>query len=480
MTPPLTRREFLAAAAATAANPFVLSGCDSARAPLPDPQDSEIDHVVVVMMENRSFDHFLGWVPGADGIQDGLTFIDRKGQAQSTRDLAPNFQSCDSADPEHSFEAARTHFNNGRMDGFLLTQAAGDQFPIGYYGADSLPFYKGCADHWTICDRYFSGFMGPTTPNRIYMHAGQTDRISNTVDLSTLPTVWDRMLAAGQTVAHYYTDVSYLTFWGDQYKAISHKYTLDSFADDIARNGLANLTYIDNVGNVLNAALALSMDDHPYADIRNGQSFLNHIYEVLRAHPQWQRTLLIINYDEWGGFYDHVTPPLAPISEAEAALGNDGRLGFRVPCVLIGPRARRGYVEHTQFDPNSILNFLAWRFGFEPLGARADSNNLALALDFDSPARRDAPAFNVPDGRFGGVCLPTSLLGNSQSPLPLPIGQLPLPPLPIRLPQLPPIPGFDIPLPGLMPSAEEEAARRQLYHDHDLNLIRALGQRFGF
>src|SRR3546814_10270583 len=155
---------------------------------------------------------------------------------------------------------------------------------------------------------------------------------------------------------------------------------------------LANLTYIDNVGTPINELGGLSGDDHPFADIRNGQAFLNEVYDILRRGPQWEKTLLVINYDEWGGFYDHVPPPFAPVTDAEAALGNDGRLGCRVPCVIIGPQARRGHVEHTQFDPNSILNMIAWRFGFDPLGARGDSNNLARALNFSA-----APEVETPD-----------------------------------------------------------------------------------
>src|SRR5687768_5951901 len=152
----LTRREFIAAAAAAAAVGN-LAACDgdgglTARIGsdgLPDPSQAGFDHVVVVMMENRSFDHFLGWVPGADGVQAGTTHVDTEGNAHESFDLAPNFQNCHLADPDHTYEGGRTEINDGAMDGFLLTQPVGDLFPIGYYTADSLPFFKGCAEHWT-------------------------------------------------------------------------------------------------------------------------------------------------------------------------------------------------------------------------------------------------------------------------------------------------------------------------------------------
>ena len=499
----LTRRQFIAGSAAVAAN-LALPGCNSisgtggissiggvqnaaaSTAGLPDPKASGIDHIVVIMMENRSFDHFLGWVPGADGVQAGVTLKNSAGNTASSYDLAPNFQNCNLADPDHSYAGGRSEINNGKMDGFLLTQPPGDTFPIGYYTADSLPFFKGCADNWTICDRYFSGILTATTPNRIYMHAGQTDRVSNTVDISTLPTIWDRMISVGRSVAYYYTDVSYTSFWGSKYNNFSKKYDMASFASDIKNGTLANLTFVDNVGNTLNEGSAISMDDHPSADIRNGQAFLNNVYNALRQSPQWDKTLIVINYDEWGGFYDHVPPPFAPVTPEEfAATKNDGRLGCRVPCVLIGPRVRRGHVEHTQFDPNSILNMIAWRFGFAPLGARASSNNIALALDFSNTPNLSTPSFDVAQGPFGGLCIPTGQISNLDALLPIP--SPPVPPLPIsvqapvQLPvPFPSIPGFDVPTPGKSTSSIDEYTKRDNEHAQELEALRQMGNSYGF
>jgi phospholipase C len=498
----LTRRQFIKGAAAVAGG-AALPGCGGdvpqpassggtpqpstgGVATLPRPEDSGIDHVVVVMLENRSFDHFLGWVPGADGKQAGIRQVDRNGVEHESFDMAPDYQGCHLSDPDHTYEGGHAQINGGAMDSFLLTQPTGDLFPIGYYTADSLPFFKGCAENWTICDRYFSGLLGLTTPNRFYMHAGQTDRNENSVAISTLPTIWDRMLEAGKSVAYYYTDVSYTSFWGDKYKSFSKKYTMSSFAADIAAGPLPTLMFVDNVGNTLNEGGAISIDDHPYADIRDGQAFLNAVYNALRANPSWERTLMIINYDEWGGFYDHVPPPLAPISAEEAALGNDGRLGCRVPCVLLGPRVKRGHVEHMQIDPNSILNMLAWRFGFAPLGVRTDSNNLALALDFANAPNPSAPAFEVAEGPFGGICFPgariSSLVG-----LPAPLPSVGPVPLPVNL-QFPSIPGFDVPVTQpdptfiipLLQAQVRAVEARQAAHEAEMEALRQLGRQFGF
>src|SRR5581483_219819 len=162
----LTRRRFLGAAAAAAvgAQPLARAAL-GAPARLPSPGKSGIDHVVVVMMENRSFDHLLGWLPQADGRQAGLTYTDRNGVAHQTFPLAPDFQGCTYADPDHSYDGARVEWNNGANDGWLQVN---DLWSIGYYGQQDLPFLGRLAPAFTTCDRFFASFLGPTFPNRFY------------------------------------------------------------------------------------------------------------------------------------------------------------------------------------------------------------------------------------------------------------------------------------------------------------------------
>jgi len=323
---------------------------------LPSPQDCGIEHFVVVMMENRSFDHALGWVAGAEGKQAGLSFADVNGTVYSTHDLAPDYQNCSSADPDHSYDAGRTDCNGDAMDGFLLPQPVGDTFPIGYFTADSLPFYAGCASSWTVCDHYFTGILSCTFPNRVYMHAGQTDRVTNSFNISTLPTVWDSLKSVGVSHRYYFSDVPITALWGRAHLDITRRF--EHFEQDAAAGALPAVSYIDP--HMLGEGSGVSKDDHPFADVRDGQAFLNQVYNILRKSPNWSRTLMIVNYDEWGGFFDHVPPPYAPVTTAEyEATGNDGRLGIRVPCIAIGPRALRASVVSTQFDPNSILNMFA-------------------------------------------------------------------------------------------------------------------------
>src|SRR5262249_55378271 len=131
----------------------------------------------------------------------------------------------------------------------------------------------------------------------------------------------------------------------------------------------------------------------------------NQVYEAVTSSPNWENTVLVINYDEWGGFFDHVPPPLAPQTDLDASIGNDGRLGFRVPCVVISPLARRGFIAKKQYDHTSILAMIEWRWGLEALSARdASANNLAQVLDFSRSKDLSAPRFEVPAGPFGEVC----------------------------------------------------------------------------
>src|SRR6185312_11607655 len=135
----LPRREFLLAGTAALASTTPVAraafrGLDrlDASSGLPKPERSGIEHVIVVMMENRSFDHMLGWLPGADGKQAGLSYTDRNGAAHSTFALAPDFQGCSYQDPDHSYDGARVEWNNGACDGWLRA-GKNDVYSIGYY-----------------------------------------------------------------------------------------------------------------------------------------------------------------------------------------------------------------------------------------------------------------------------------------------------------------------------------------------------------
>jgi phospholipase C len=195
-------------------------------------------------MENRSFDHLLGWVPNAEGAQQGRTFTDVFGTARTsfalTADPAYGFQGCAFADPNHSYDAGRIHLANGALNGFLRTVGTsltpGDLLPIGYFQAADLEFYRGAVAQYTVCDYYMSGILADTYPNRIYLHSGETDRLSDTLDSSSLPTIWDRLDAKNVSSTYYFHDVPFTALYGTRYVGRSKPFA--QFLTDAASGSL--------------------------------------------------------------------------------------------------------------------------------------------------------------------------------------------------------------------------------------------------
>ncbi len=402
--PRISRRRFVGGAAGTV-GALALGGATALAGKPTAAGLSKVEHVVVVMMENRSFDHFLGWLPGADGRQAGLTYYDKAGTPHQTYALAPDYQGCGHPDPDHSYEGGRVEFNGGACDGWLRA-GTNDEFAIGYYTEQDLAFFGQAVPQWTTFSRYFCSILAETYPNRIYQHAAQTDRIRNTSTLCTLPTIWDRLADKGRTGRYYYGDLPFLALWGAKYQPISRP-VADFFAD-CAAGTLPDVSYVDP--RFLDEGSGTSGDDHPHADIRNGEAYMDSVYKAVTKSPNWPNTVLVFNYDEWGGFYEHVAPPTAPIPAADQAAGNqDGRLGFRVPCMVVSPFARRGYITRKAYDHTSILRMIESRWGLAPLSIRDQSaNNLAEVLDF-SRTGLQAPQYNVSAGPFGAPCgIPTT------------------------------------------------------------------------
>ena len=375
------RRKFLYGSAASlaafsAGSPLLAA---SRKKKLPKPKKSGIDHIVVAMVANRSFDHLLGWMPQADGQQAGLIYTDRDGAAFETYPLAPDFQGCGHPVPDDSFRGGRTEYNERLCDGWLRA-GSNDIYSIGYYRQEDLPFLGKAAPDWTVCARYFSPVMAPSQPNRIYAHAGVTDRLEDLPDLCTLPTIWDHLAKAQLRGRYYFSDLPFLSLWGEKYADITRPYS--EFVADCASGNLPEVAFVDPP--FVGREAGTSSDYHPYGDIRAGESWLYQTYRAITTGADWKHTVLVINFDDWGGFFDHVVPPFAndvnPFFELR---------GFRVPCVVVAPMARRGFVADGVYDHTSILRMIEWRYELAPLSIRdAGANNLAEVLDFN-PRRRD-------------------------------------------------------------------------------------------
>jgi len=388
----INRREFLrgaagaASAAALAAVPAGSSPADAQE--LPSPSASQIDHIVIVMMENRSFDHFLGWLPGSRGKQAGLTYLDSQGEAHPTYHLTDDV-GCAHPDPDHSYAGGRSEYNNGKMNGWLQT-TTNDVFCIGYYEEADLPFFSAAARNFTTCDNYFASILSSTFPNRMFQHSAQTDRLSNTYDISTLPTIWDNLAAAGISNKYYYSNVPFLALWGAKYLGIAALY--EQFLLDAATGNLPAVSMVDPKYTILDDGEG--NDDHPHANIEAGEAFLSQVYKAVTTGPGWKNTVLIINRDEWGGFYDTIVPPrvIAPNDLDTDLVDGKALLGCRVPTLVISPWSQGNpatpRIDSGLYDHTSVLKLIEWRYNLPPLTARDASNeiaNLAQALNFKSP-----------------------------------------------------------------------------------------------
>src|ERR1700678_2949674 len=174
----VNRRDFLCRAASVSAAalatsiPEAKTQVQAASQILPDPDSSGIEHVVVVMMENRSFDHLLGWMPNANGRQAGLSYPDTNGNLQSTQRLN-YYVGCSHPDPDHSSAGGRSEYDGGKMDGWLRT-STNDSFSIGYYEEADLPLFGTLARNFTTLNNYFPSIHSSTFPNRVFQHAHQT------------------------------------------------------------------------------------------------------------------------------------------------------------------------------------------------------------------------------------------------------------------------------------------------------------------
>jgi phospholipase C len=369
---------------------LAVTGEEAAKAQqLPDPEASTIEHIIVVMMENRSFDHLLGWLPGAHGKQAGLTFTDSNGEAHETQPLS-TYVGCAHPDPDHSYAGGRSEVDNGAMDGWLRT-TTNDTFSIGYYTEPQLPFFAALARNFTTCDHYFASILSSTFPNRIFQHAAQTDRLSNTLDISTLPTIWDTLAEAGISAKYYYSNVPFLALWGTKYLNISAPYA--EFLLDAAAGTLPAVSFVDPKYTILDDGEG--NDDHPHADLRSGEAFMGQIYRAVTQGPKWANTVLIFNRDEWGGFYDTIAPPrvIAPNAIDTDLVNGQALLGCRVPTIVVSPFSQGSNpatprIDSKLYDHTSVLKLIEWRYNLAPLTLRDASNevtNLAHALDFANP-----------------------------------------------------------------------------------------------
>ena len=388
---------------------------------------ASVNQIVVVMQENRSFDQVLGYLRkelgrvDVNGLSDdpnslqlnrydngGGERIYRPQRAPETRWL-----SYDTPGPCHDFDCVKdqmldgmahfvSNFDKRLTGGALGASPALLQRVMDYFGADQLPAFAALARDFAICDAWHCAHAGPTWPNRFVTMTGDLNRSrEGGVELNqpdfdhlaplTAPTLFDHLTERGVSWRLYEHGYSFLRLYG--------RYTFDlqnirSFVDptagfvaDAAAGRLPQVTFIEP--DYID--LPPGNDDHPPGDMADGQRFIATIVSALLDSPQWASTMLIITYDEHGGFYDHVAPPEGP-----PLLGDLRRYGPRVPAFVVSPFVGAGAVSHTLYDHTTIPATILRRFCSPhppKLGPRADAAN--DLRDLMLPTARPRSAFNA-------------------------------------------------------------------------------------
>ncbi len=364
-----------------------------------------IENVIVVMQEDRTFDHYFGTYPGVNGWPDGYR-IPFDPQDPTAGFVEPHkLSETRTISLPHSAAAMAGAYNDGRMDGFVKSARAfggGDgSLTLGYYDGNDIPFYWYLADEYVLADAWFSSVMGPSFPNHMFLYAGTT-RGPDGEPYGSVPaegldveTIFDRLQDAG---------VSWKVY-------VQGYDPTANFRDSEARLGLtdkgAQLTWVPLVGiprfvddpNLSSKIVDIreyytdakkgelpavsfvtpsGLSEHPPGDLVLGHYFATDLIEALMLSPQWDTSAFILTWDEWGGWADHVAPP---------QVDEDG-YGMRVPALIVSPYAKRGYVDSTIYDHTSPLALIERLWNIDPLTDRdAAANDLLNAFDFSQEPR---------------------------------------------------------------------------------------------
>lgn len=380
--------------------------------------DKAIKHVVLLMLENRSFDQMLGCLqavfPDLDGV-DASSLSPRFNVDSSGNKVyqAPTTEQQLVRDPAHETVDVLNQLAN-HSSGFVRNFEANvkgntskdRRNVMGYYPLDFLPALHQLGRNFTVCDRWYSSMPGPTWPNRFFaltgtsqgrvlMPGGLRDLRPVEIVAQDQNTVFDRLNEAGRTSRIYYYDFPVsLVLSHQRHPANLTNYSLiqNFFSDARVEEGFPDFVFIEP--KYLGAD---QNDNHPPHNIFKAEKLVADVYNAIRSNlALWESSLLLITYDEHGGFYDHVEPPTATSPDSHREEWTFDRLGVRVPALVVSPWVGAG-VSHVEFDHTSLLKYLTdkWELGF--LGQRtAAANSLALVLNQESVRKGTPPFIRVP------------------------------------------------------------------------------------
>ncbi len=389
----------------------------------------EVEHIVVLMLENHSYDNFLGMLgrgPGEKRRGDGFTLApdglpkNSNPYQNGTRLRAFRMPTtCQlSGKPTQEWEQAHIQYANGKNNGFVISESG--PVAMGYWTGQDLPFTYDLATQFPIGDRWFCSVLGQTDPQRRYLiaatSAGMTDDVGGSIGdlepdaLLGTPangTIFDRLSLAGVSWADYYYEfptgaTMELYPSDDTALAATNGKPIEEFFSDAKAGTLPGFSLLD-------PNYATQSQENPQ-NIVVGEAFLASVVEALGSSPAWLKTLLIVTYDEHGGYYDHVSPPvaLAPdsippvVQPGESTYEGFTRYGFRVPSVVLSPYAKRNHVSHVVYDHTSILAMVERKWNLPAMTYRdANANDLTDFLDLramsrQSPTFSELPALALP------------------------------------------------------------------------------------
>jgi len=361
----------------------------------------QIEHIVVLMKENHTFDNYFGMLGRGDGFtldvhgQPVNSNPDAAGRPVTVHHLTSPWQPWHGLD-QH-WNASHLQWNHGANDGFVRT--TNSSLPMGYWTGDDLPFYYGLARTFPIGDRYFASCLAQTFPNRRFLQAGTASglvatRLPNPFEPNPpTGTVWDELDRHQISWVNYFVELPeiglYPRVWIDH---PSNAHPIAAFYQDCRLGRLPAISLITPDLFVIS--------EGETQDVQAGEAFTASVVDAVLHSPSWPRTMLIVVYDEGGGYYDHVPPPsaVAPDDVPPATHvppdqpGGYDQLGFRVPCIVVAPFAKAGHVSHVVYDHTSILKTIQNKWNLPPLTRRdAAAADLLDFLDLTG-----APAFLQP------------------------------------------------------------------------------------
>jgi phospholipase C len=345
-----------------------------------------IKHIIVMVQENHTFDNYFGTYPGVNGLSNASAMPTSVGGNSTVKPYLVTSQAL-TKNLNNSWTSAHEAYDNGKMDGFITAQD-GSNVTMGYYDYHLIPYYWDYASQFVLMDNFFTSVMGPSLPNHIYLVAGQSGGLdidsrfgafnfaSSDVNDSTFyfPSIVNELQADNVSWRYYAGFHGGLNNWNPlpAFASVEKNETLfknvvetSEFISDVKSNDLPSVSWVMPESD--------QVSEEPPANVTLGEETVVSEINAVMSSPYWNSTAIFLTWDDWGGYYDHVPPPQV-----------DGYgYGFRVPCIIISPYAKQGYVDNTLSDFTSTLKFIETVFDLPPLATRdAQATNLLEAFDF--------------------------------------------------------------------------------------------------